>query len=75
MKNTIKYKKKNRNNKIANDYVRYKLFDEVEFLILQSVDNYNHLFCIFEENTEKYKDILSKEKIEILSIVLSFMGF
>ena len=59
-------------NSEAHNYVNNKLPSEVRLWIIHSAIIYNYLLGIYEKNTEKYKETLSKEKIEILSIVLAF---
>lgn len=75
--NNKKEKENNENEqKVKNDnaynWINNSVSGDIRNWILGSCYTYNHLLCIFEENNDKYKDSLSKEKIEILSIILSF---
>lgn len=66
-----KEKEQNEKNYSADTWIR-GASEDIRIWMFRSKDIYNHLLGIFEENSEKYKDIFSKEKLEVLSIVLAF---
>ena len=72
----LEIKQKEKEQKVKNDnadtWIRGGASEDIRIWMFRSKDIYNHLLGIFEENSEKYKDILSKEKLEVLSIVLAF---
>lgn len=61
-------------NEEADNWIRHFVGEDIRSWMFHSNDIYNHLLNIFEKNPEKYKEVLSKEKLEVLSIVLSFFG-